>query len=66
MNNLFYQTIQKYGLAISQNLHPSQTSKLKQALNLYEEGEEVYIADSYVRLAFEMIVSDYLYQNKGG
>lgn len=61
MDQLFYETIRKYGWAISQNLHPSQTKKLKEALKAFEQNEDVYIADSFVKLAFDMIVSDLMY-----
>lgn len=66
MNKLFYETIKKYGLAISQNLHPSQTKRLKEGLIAFEKGEEVYFSDSYVGLAFDMIMSDLFYQKERG
>ncbi len=58
----FYKTLQKYGWAISQNLHPSQTKKLNEALKTYNQQEDVYIADPFVKLVFDMIVADWLYQ----
>lgn len=61
MDRLFCETIRKYGWAISQNLYPSQTKKLKEALKEFEQNENVYIADSFVKLAFDMIVSDLMY-----
>lgn len=64
MDKLFYETIKKYGWAISQNLHPSQTKKLKEALRAFDQDEDVYIADNFVKLAFDMIVSDLMYQKE--
>lgn len=65
MDALFYSTIRKYGYAISQNLHPSQTKRLKEALKSFDMGEEPYIEDSFVRVVYDMIVSDLLYQKEG-
>lgn len=64
MDNLFYKTIKKYGWAISQNLHPSQTAKLKEALKRFDQDKKVYIEDSFVKLAFDMIVSDLMFQKE--
>lgn len=63
MDALFYEVIRKYGYAISQNLHPSQTKRLQEALKAYEQNEEVYIPDSFVKVVFDMIIADLLYQN---
>lgn len=60
----FYKTLQKYGWAISQNLHPSQTKKLMEALNSFKREESVYIRAPFVKLVFDMIVSDLLYQKE--
>ena len=65
MNKLFYETIKKYGWAICQNLHLSQTKILKDALRAYDNNEEVFIADSFVRVVFDMIIADLLYQQTG-
>lgn len=64
MDKLFYNTIKKYGWAISQNLHPSQTKKLKEALRAFERTEEVYIPDSFVKVVFDMIVADIFFQRE--
>lgn len=64
MDKLFYETIKKYGWAISQNLHPSQTKRLKEALQAFDLGEEVYIPDSFVKVVFDMIVSDLFFQRE--
>lgn len=66
MDELFYSTIRKYGYAISQNLHPSQTKRLKEALKSFAMGEEPYIKDSFVQVVYDMIIADLLYQNEGG
>ena len=64
MDSLFYETIKKYGWAISQNLHPSQTKRLKEALKEFEQNKDVYISDSFVKLVYDMIVADLLYQQE--
>lgn len=64
MNKLFYNTIKKYGFALIQNLHPSQSEKLKEALNAYEQKKPYSIKDPFVKLAFEMIVADLLWQEE--
>ena len=64
MDSLFYETIKKYGWAISQNLHPSQTKKLKEALKAFEKSEEIYISDCFVKVVYDMIIADLLYQKQ--
>lgn len=64
MDKLFYETIKKYGWAISQNLHPSQTKRLKESLETFEQDGVAYIADSFVKLAFDMIVADLMFQKE--
>jgi hypothetical protein len=59
----FAQIISKYSLAIGGVLHPSQVEHLHNALDYWKENEDIpRIDDVVVRLAFLMIVSDFIYQ----
>lgn len=61
----FLQTIEKYNLAISTCLHPSQVELLYGALTYWNEVEEIpQIEDAFTNLAFMMIVSDLLHQER--
>ncbi len=61
----FAQTIAKYSLAIGGCLYPSQVELLKDALKWYrDKGELPKVEDAFTRLAFLMIVSDLIYQEK--
>lgn len=61
----FAQIISKYSLAVGGVLHPSQVEHLHNALDYWQEYEKLpNIDDVVVRLAFLMIVSDLLYQER--
>ena len=61
----FAATISKYSLAIGCMLHPSQVDALQYALDYWREYEKLpNIDDAFVKLAFLMIISDLIYQEK--
>lgn len=62
---LFAKTISKYSLAIGCCLYPSQVELLHDALKYYRDNNKLpEIDDAFTRLAFLMIVSDLIYQEK--
>ena len=61
----FAETISKYSLAIAGVLYPSQVEELYNALEHWKSKREFPEIDCVVvRLAFLMIVSDFLYQER--
>lgn len=59
------QIISKYSLAIGGILHPSQVENLHNALDYWQKFEATpRIDDAFVKLAFMMIVSDFIYQER--
>lgn len=66
---LFAKIVSKYSLAIGCCLYPSQVNCLIESLCYWREHEEMpEIEDAFTRLAFLMIISDLLYEEreKGG
>lgn len=61
----FAEIVDKYGIALSSCLYPSQIETLHNALEYWRVNEELpYIDDSFTRLAFLMVVSDLLYHER--
>ena len=62
---LFTNTIEKYGIALCQNLYPSQIEQLHRAVMIYRESGRIQkLDDSFANLAFQMIVADLIWQEK--
>ena len=61
----FSKTIEKYGIALCQNLYPSQIEQLHRAVMIYRESGRIQkLDDSFANLAFQMIVADLIWQEK--
>lgn len=63
----FAETVDKYGLALCGILYPSQMDQLRKELEYFRKYHQIRnIEDSFTRLAFMMIVSDLLWQERQG
>lgn len=62
---LLANTIEKYGIALCGTLYPSQIEQLHRAVMIYQRSGRIQkIEDSFVNLAFQMIVADLIWQEK--
>lgn len=63
----FAGTVDKYGVALCGILYPSQMEQLRKELEYFKKYRQIRnIEDSFTRLAFMMIVSDLLWQERQG
>ena len=63
----YTKTIDKYGFALCGTLYPSQMEQLQKALAFYRKTERITkIEDTFTNLAFLMIVSDLIWQERKG
>lgn len=63
----FAETVDKYGIALCGILYPSQMEQLRKELEYFKKYRQIRnIEDSFTRLAFMMIVSDLLWQERQG
>lgn len=61
----FSKILEKYGIALCGTLYPSQMEQLQRALSIYQKSGQIQkLEDSFVNLAFMMIVADQVWQEK--
>lgn len=61
---LFEHVYEKYGLIIGKRLWCSQIEELQRACDTAEKGEKPVLSDPFVKLVFEMAISDLIWQKR--